>query len=77
MVVEWCSSRSRNDNQVACIDRAAQPDPMKPRLIAEDARTHRVILGFGTERYAVDVTTRMRRLQATGDAPAPVLPEME
>jgi len=65
----------RGDNKVACIDSAVQPDTTKPRLIADDAQTQRVILGIGSERFAVDITTRMRKLPpGTGDAPAPVLP---
>ena len=62
-------------NRVVSIDRPEQPDSPKPRLIAQDTATHRLIIGIGQQRLAFDMTTRITQLTpGTGDAPAPVLP---
>jgi hypothetical protein len=45
------------------------------RLVAEDERTRRFILGVGKHRIAFDFTSRITRLpDGTGDQPAPVIP---
>jgi hypothetical protein len=45
------------------------------RMVAEDERTSRFILGVGKSRIAFDFRTRVTRLpDGTGDQPAPVLP---
>ena len=45
------------------------------RLVAEDRKTSRFILGVGKHRIAFDFTTRVTRLpDGTGDQPARVLP---
>jgi hypothetical protein len=45
------------------------------RLVAEDERTSRFILGVGKHRIAFDFTTLVTRLpDGTGDQPARVLP---
>jgi len=47
----------------------------KYRLVAEDEKTNRFILGVGKHRIAFDFTSRVTRLpDATGDQPARVLP---
>ena len=47
----------------------------KWRLVAEDEKTKRFILGVGKHRIAFDFTSRVTRLpDATGDQPARVLP---
>ena len=46
----------------------------KSRIIARDPKAQRVILGIGSERIAIDFTSRITRLPPhTGDEPAPVL----
>ena len=68
-------AKPKRKNNVVRIDATAEPDATKPRFIARDAQTHRVILGIGSERYAMEITTRMTKLPpGTGDAPAPVVP---
>jgi hypothetical protein len=45
------------------------------RMIAEDTRSSRFILGVGKHRIAFDFTSRVTRLpDGTGDQPARVLP---
>ena len=69
------SKTTTPQNRVVPIDHSTQPDSQKPRLVAHDATTRRVIFGIGSQRLALDITTRITRLQpGTGDAPAPVLP---
>jgi hypothetical protein len=47
----------------------------KYKLIARDAKVHRIILGIGSERIAIDVLSRVTRLPPNvGDQPASVLP---
>jgi hypothetical protein len=47
----------------------------KYKLIARDAKVHRVILGIGSERIAIDLLSRVTRLPPeAGDHPASVLP---
>ena len=46
----------------------------KSRIIARDAKAQRIILGIGSERIAIDFTSRITKLPPyTGDEPAPVL----
>jgi hypothetical protein len=45
------------------------------RLIAMDQKSHRLIVGIGSQRFAIDFFTRITTLPPhTGDQPAPVLP---
>jgi hypothetical protein len=45
------------------------------RLIATDQKTHRLIVGIGSQRFAIDYFTRITTLPPhTGDQPATVLP---
>jgi hypothetical protein len=45
------------------------------KLIARDAKVHRVILGIGLKRIAIDLLSRVTRLPPeAGDQPASVLP---
>jgi hypothetical protein len=45
------------------------------RLIATDQRSHRLIVGIGSQRFAIDFFTRITTLPPhTGDQPAAVLP---
>ena len=52
--------------KVVSIDRAA-PNSSKPHIIARDARTQRVIIGIGSQRFAIDVTTRVTKLEPGKD----------
>ena len=62
------------DKKVIAIDQPAQPDSHKPRLVASDDSTRRLIFGIGRQRIAFDFTTRVTHLDpGTGDAPAPVV----
>jgi hypothetical protein len=46
----------------------------KSTIIARDPKSQRVILGIGSERIAIDFTSRITRLPPhTGDEPAPIL----
>jgi hypothetical protein len=48
--------------------------PDSPRLIAEDEKTQRIIIGIGQQRFALDLSTQITRLPpGTGDKPAAVL----
>jgi len=61
--------------KVIGIDRPAEMASDKPRLIASDPVTQRMIISIGSERIAFDRTTRVTRLGSTvGDQPAPVVP---
>ena len=45
------------------------------RLIATDQTSHRLIVGIGSQRFAIDFFTRITTLPPyTGDQPAAVLP---
>jgi hypothetical protein len=45
------------------------------RLIAMDQKSHRLIVGIGSQRFAIDYFTRISTLPSnTGDQPAAVLP---
>ncbi len=45
------------------------------RLIAMDQKAHRLIVGIGSQRFAIDYFTRITTLPPrTGDQPAAVLP---
>jgi len=45
------------------------------RLIAMDQKSHRLIVGIGSRRFAIDYFTRISTLPSnTGDQPATVLP---
>jgi hypothetical protein len=47
----------------------------KPRFIASDEQSSRTIFGIGTQRFALDFSTRVTKLPpSTGDFPAPILP---
>lgn len=47
----------------------------KPRFIVADERSNRTIFGIGSQRYALDFSTRITKLPpAMGDYPGPVLP---
>ena len=47
----------------------------KPRFIASDDQSRRVIVGIGRQRIALDFSTRITELPpTTGDQPASVLP---
>ena len=59
---------------VVSIDRPGQPDSQKPRLVASDDSTRRLIFAIGRQRIAFDFSTRITHLApGTGDAPAPVM----
>jgi hypothetical protein len=46
------------------------------RLIATDQTSHRLIVGIGSQRFAIDFFTRITTLPPhTGDQPATVLPK--
>ena len=49
--------------KVVPIDRLDPQSPAKPRIIARDAQTQRVIIGIGSQRIAFDVTTRVIKLE--------------
>ena len=62
-------------NKVVSLDRTQAPNPAKPRVVARDTVSRRIIIGIGGERFALDFTSRFTPLApGTGDAPAPVLP---
>ena len=52
-----------------------QKQTNKAKLIAHDPEGHRIIIGIGSQRMAMDFHTSFTRLPAdTGDAPAAVVP---
>ena len=49
--------------------------PDEHRLIAMDQKSHRLIVGIGSQRFAIDYFTRISTLPSnTGEQPATVLP---
>ena len=70
--VSKSNANTRRDN-VFSMDRTGQPDAPRPRMIAHDTETQRIIIGIGGQRLAFDFTTRVTKLKpGTGDAPAAV-----
>ena len=52
-----------------------QKETTKAKLIAHDPEGHRIIIGIGSQRIAMDFHTRFTRLPPeTGNQPAEVLP---
>jgi hypothetical protein len=52
-----------------------QKETVKAKLIAHDPEGHRIIIGIGSQRIAMDFHTRFTRLPPeTGNQPAEVLP---
>jgi len=52
-----------------------QKETNKAKLIAHDPEGHRIIIGIGSQRMALDFQTRITRLPPdTGDQPAEVVP---
>jgi hypothetical protein len=59
--------------KVAFIDGARQPSTPKPKLIATDDQTNRIVLGIGKQRLAIDLTIHTSELKPwTDDAPVVV-----
>jgi hypothetical protein len=55
-----------------------QKETKKAKLIAHDPEGHRIIIGIGSQRMALDFHTCITRLPPeTGDQPAEVLPITE
>ena len=55
-----------------------QKETKKPKLIAHDPESHRIIIGIGSQRMALDFQTRITHLSPeTGDEPAEVVPMTE
>jgi len=55
-----------------------QKETKKAKLIAHDPEGHRIIIGIGRQRLALDFQTRITRLPPeTGDQPAEILPISE
>jgi hypothetical protein len=55
-----------------------QKETNKAKMIAHDPEGHRIIIGIGRQRMALDFHTRITRLPPeTGDQPAEVLPITE
>jgi len=66
--------RRQKKPKVINIDRPPEEATDKPRLIASDPVTQRMIISIGSERMAFDRTIRITRLGPTaGDQPAPVV----
>jgi hypothetical protein len=68
-------------NQVAQVISLKKPSKIIPfqspkaRFIASDDQSQRVIVGIGTQRIALDFSTRITELpRTTGDQPASFLP---
>ena len=63
---------------VVSINEASKVVPLrstKPRFIASDEQSSRTIFGIGSQRFALDFSTRVTKLPpSTGDFPAPILP---
>ena len=67
------SGTSLRSDKIAPIDGPRNPGVPGMKVIAQDEETRRVIVAFGNQRYALDVTARMTKLKAgTGDTPASV-----
>ena len=50
----------------------------RAKMIAHDPEGHRIIIGIGSQRMALDFQTRITRLPSdTGDRPGEVLPIKE
>jgi hypothetical protein len=61
--------------KVVSITNVVPSTEQKPKLIARDEETNRIIIGIGSQRMAFDFTTRITHLPPnTGDQPAAVLP---
>jgi hypothetical protein len=55
-----------------------QKETSKAKLIAHDPEGHRIIIGIGSQRMAMDFHTSFTRLPPeTGDQPAEVVPMTE
>jgi hypothetical protein len=55
-----------------------QKQTNKAKMIAHDQEGHRIIIGIGSQRMALDFQTRITRLPSnTGDQPAAVVPMMK
>jgi hypothetical protein len=73
-VIKNIAHPRRKKHKVVSIDQSPEEAADKPRLIASDPLTHRMIISIGSERIAFDRTTRITRLGSTvGDQPAPVV----
>ena len=72
------SAQAKQAATVVSIEKPAKVVPFssaKPRFIAADEQSSRTIFGIGSQRFALDFSTRVTQLSpATGDCPAPVLP---
>ena len=67
--------RKRRKSKVVPIDQPESRSPNRPRVIASDEVTNRIIIAIGSQRLAYDFTTRITELPpSTGDQPAPVVP---
>ena len=52
-----------------------QKETNKPKLIAKDSEGHRIIIGIGSQRMALDFHTVITHLPPeTGNQPAAILP---
>jgi hypothetical protein len=61
--------------KVVSITKTVPSTEQKPKLIARDEETNRIIIGIGSQRMALDFTTRITHLPPnTGDQPAAALP---
>jgi hypothetical protein len=50
-------------------------DETRCRVLARDTKTRRIIVGMGSERFAIDFSSRITKLPPfTGDEPARVVP---
>jgi hypothetical protein len=52
-----------------------QKETSQAKMIAHDPESHRIIIGIGSQRIALDFKTKITRLPPdTGDQPAEVVP---
>jgi hypothetical protein len=67
--------RKRRKSKVVPIDQQESISPSRPKVVATDDVTKRIIIGIGGQRLAYDFTTTITKLPPnTGDQPAPVVP---
>src|ERR1700733_1530324 len=68
---------SKEVDKVVSIEKPSKVVPFsstKPRFIASDQESNRTIFAIGSQRFALDLSTRVTELPpSTGDFPAPVL----
>ena len=72
---DWqCAASIRHAVCMSITPKVVPIQEHKSSIIARDKKTQRIIVGIGSERMAIDFTTKLTKLPPnTGDEPAPVV----